>query len=102
MTTNHPAPPDGIANGYNLNTGEMDWAAFFEANPSLNPPGYDETVARLGYSRKQVVNTPKPMTKYSPDTAMEMVKENQKIRAERELLHGKTPPDHFKQPTVKH
>ena len=80
---------------FNLRTGEVNWRAFFDENPELNPPGYDETVAKMN-ARKQQVGTPKGP--FSLSTAMQEVNETRRVRAERNKLGGLPPPDAQKQP----
>ena len=87
-------------NGFiDLSTGDVNWKAYFEEHPEMNPPGYDETVAKMGTS-KQPVGTPDP-EKFSLSSAMQAVNETRRVREERAKLHGLPPPDAQKQPRTR-
>jgi hypothetical protein len=117
MTTNSPQGPSDLGPAdeealdklaslqgewkgfFDLRTGEVNWRAFFEENPELNPPGYDETVAEME-TRKQPVGKPNP-EKFSLSSAMQMVNETRRVREERAKLHGLPPADAQKQPRTR-
>lgn len=90
---------DAFGGFINLSTGDVNWRAYFDEHPELNPPGYDETAAKME-ARKQPVGTPDP-EKFSLSSAMQAVNETRRVREERAKLHGLPPPDAQKQPRTR-
>lgn len=88
--------------GIDLVSGSIDWSAFFAARPELNPPGYDETVERMGYRKQQVGDQGKDPAGWSVGTQVQMLRENVNVREQRKKLGGLPPEDHTKQPKVRH
>ena len=83
MTTTGPDPAQRVVDS----EGKVDWAKLFAEFPELNPPGYDETVAQMGYKpRRQQVGYPR-----RPGSIMNIsdsVIENQTLRSKRNDLKG--------------
>jgi hypothetical protein len=71
-------------------SGKINWRAILDAHPHLIPPGYDETLKRMGYEvpelRRQPVGYPE--LPYSVQSLAASVDENQTLRQKRDDARG--------------
>ena len=91
MTTTSPDPDQPAVETDDKpisKNGTINWQRIIEEHPQLNPPGYDETVERMGYKlpRRQPVGYPRPPL--SVQNTSGSVEENITLREKRNNLKG--------------